>query len=1294
MFLNLKNKHNKYFAKIRWCLFVVTAVTLMLFVILMAVLRLSLPYLTSYQDDVEEQLQDALGYPVQVSRMDADWYWFSPRIKLIDVDVYKSDRRSQLIRFDEVIFEFGIFSNLINLSFEPTVISLNGSHLFLLRDKTGQLFAQDLPLASVINGIGSDPAVNQNESKVADLLNNKTIELHDMTVQLTDLTVSSKSMIFDDASLAVEFGDNIYKLYLESNTPDHIGEKVLVITELQKNQESWQSSSYIDAKAINLGYFMQYLKTSGFDLSSTLDTKLWLKLDGLELTGVKGLVASSDLTVSGKNGARRKSWSADKLSTRFQLEHKGEDWQLVFDDLNMTVGKQEWNHLYFSLSYNQKSNALGLRSEYLDLHDAYELASNLPLTDAVAKKIESLRPTGRLRKTDIVIDDWKRPDKWLLKTRFEQLGISLSEKNIRFDGLSGELSLEKDKGQLILDSKKVLFESDYFNDVLNFDTIKGAFNLERDAAKFKINSNLIEAEINAVDVLARLNVAIEDQTFADFQMHIDRTDAQWFNQHRADGILGKKVAGWLEKSIVEAELTDFNFLFHGVVNQLPFLHNEGVLQSAVSINKGTLKYLPNWPEINNIKAKFSTDNYLLMVDAESGSIENAGITTTLTTIDLAGDKHVKVSGNVDAKAADVSAFFMATPLKSYYQSLTQYTELEGGLKCRLHLDIPLDGKSPVNVNGKLDLQGNELVVKDYGYHLHDLYGAVYFDNAIINAKRLTATFNQQPLVASVSTVTRVAGVRKWNQTLVAAQIKSDVNALMPFDIDTDNMFQNETDWQLALEFNHPPSKLEALSLVLKTDLSNVDMQLPKPFKKGPAKKADFYLGVKFFHDFSDLHISYSDLLDLKMGFDSQSETIRSAVRLNSGIAVLPDKGIHLAAKFDEIDLKHWEKSLSPFLYNSESNFKFNELDLDIEVDRLLYDDYQLANIRMGAELMEGSWHVNVDSDEMTGKVNFKDNVDNESPVNVTFSKMNLTSVIKQSSLPASEAKPNPLENISPSKIPPLKVSGSDFSYKNYQFDKVELITKQSSYGLALESMDLKAESVDIKAKGNWFVKRTGEANSSLRLEIESDDVGKVLSSFAISRSLKEGEGKALINWKWPGSPFNFDWKYVKGRMDVEVKEGRFVDIEPGAGRLLGVFSLSALPRRFMLDFSDTFKEGYEFNKLISQASFDQGQLYTDKTYISGTSADVYFKGRIGLADKDYDQVMSVVPRISSGVSGWLAVLQGATVGLVAYVGQKLLGVDEAAKNQYHITGSWSEPLITKLEDKRKPSSLNRKQVDE
>ena len=108
MFYTFLNKIARMFSKLRWYVFVVAAAVLILFVILMGMLRLALPYLTDYKAEVELQLQEDFGYPVRVEKIDADWYWFSPRLKLINVNVDNAAKKTQLIRFDQVIVEFDI----------------------------------------------------------------------------------------------------------------------------------------------------------------------------------------------------------------------------------------------------------------------------------------------------------------------------------------------------------------------------------------------------------------------------------------------------------------------------------------------------------------------------------------------------------------------------------------------------------------------------------------------------------------------------------------------------------------------------------------------------------------------------------------------------------------------------------------------------------------------------------------------------------------------------------------------------------------------------------------------------------------------------------------------------------------------------------------------------------------------------------------------------------------------------------------------------------------------------------
>jgi uncharacterized protein YhdP len=50
-------------------------------------------------------------------------------------------------------------------------------------------------------------------------------------------------------------------------------------------------------------------------------------------------------------------------------------------------------------------------------------------------------------------------------------------------------------------------------------------------------------------------------------------------------------------------------------------------------------------------------------------------------------------------------------------------------------------------------------------------------------------------------------------------------------------------------------------------------------------------------------------------------------------------------------------------------------------------------------------------------------------------------------------------------------------------------------------------------------------------------------------------------------------------MEVRVTSGQFAQLEPGVGRLLGVLSLQALPRRITLDFRDVFSEGFAFDRI-------------------------------------------------------------------------------------------------------------------
>jgi uncharacterized protein YhdP len=141
------------------------------------------------------------------------------------------------------------------------------------------------------------------------------------------------------------------------------------------------------------------------------------------------------------------------------------------------------------------------------------------------------------------------------------------------------------------------------------------------------------------------------------------------------------------------------------------------------------------------------------------------------------------------------------------------------------------------------------------------------------------------------------------------------------------------------------------------------------------------------------------------------------------------------------------------------------------------------------------------------------------------------------------------------------------------------------------------------------------------------------------------------------------------------------DVDTGAGRLLGLLSMQSIPRRLFLDFSDLFKKGYSFDKLEGTFLLNDGSAFTRDLKIYGPAADIEIVGRTGLVEQDYDELVSVIPHLSSTLPIAGAIAGGPGVGAAVLLAERLLGsqVNQLSKVQYQVTGSWDDPQYTRFE---------------
>ena len=199
----------------------------------------------------------------------------------------------------------------------------------------------------------------------------------------------------------------------------------------------------------------------------------------------------------------------------------------------------------------------------------------------------------------------------------------------------------------------------------------------------------------------------------------------------------------------------------------------------------------------------------------------------------------------------------------------------------------------------------------------------------------------------------------------------------------------------------------------------------------------------------------------------------------------------------------------------------------------------------------------------------------------------------------------------------------------------------------------------------------------MRLNVDSDDIGALLAGLGLGGQVGGGKGRLGIDAAWRGGPDTFDPSAMDATIALDARDGRLLEIEPGAGRVLGLLGVAQLPRRLTLDFRDFFDKGFAFDSIKGDVRLAQGTARTDNLAIKGPAADIHVRGSADLRTQRFDQTVDVLPKsggLLTAVGAIAAGPVGAAVGAVAnaVLDKPLQGL--GAKT-YRVTGPWSSPKV-------------------
>jgi uncharacterized protein YhdP len=190
----------------------------------------------------------------------------------------------------------------------------------------------------------------------------------------------------------------------------------------------------------------------------------------------------------------------------------------------------------------------------------------------------------------------------------------------------------------------------------------------------------------------------------------------------------------------------------------------------------------------------------------------------------------------------------------------------------------------------------------------------------------------------------------------------------------------------------------------------------------------------------------------------------------------------------------------------------------------------------------------------------------------------------------------------------------------------------------------------------------------------------LLDALGFKGRVDGGKGKVHFDARWAGSPAEFSLATMEGSVQVAARDGQLLEVEPGAGRVLGLLSLTQLPRRMMLDFRDFFSKGFAFNRIDGNVQFGKGMARSDDMLIDGPAAQINIRGNTDLRAQRFDQTIEVLPKSGNVLTVVGAVAGGpigAAIGAAANaVLKKPLG--ELGAKTYRVTGPWKDPKVEVL----------------
>ncbi|WP_018872171.1 YhdP family protein [Thioalkalivibrio sp. ALJ16] len=1288
---------------LRGLLWAVLGLALLLAILLLA-LRLALPHWDGVQAWVQKNASDQLGHTVTAARVELGWAGWSPALVARDVVVDMDP--AEALAIDSLGVSLDVGASLRS-RYPSLDVRVRGLDLRLVRHADGRFSVN-----------GHELGAGEGEWLARPVAHWPDVEVERLQLSWEDRAAGLESALRLDRAALRTGHDGSLRLYL-TGAPDGAGPGAVVALGVEAPAADLRAARFfLRAEAVELEAGRPWLAYLGWTApAGTTSLRLWGGLDDGRVAWLRGehdttlrLDGEPVATAIGHRFAwqvadarHRSSWrgthpGSGDLRLAYRLE--GDAGGLVVDAVELAARDLEVEP-YAPLLTLLEQAAPELAGQVAALH---------PRGTLEHARLEARREDERLQPV------WAEAD--VRDLQWRAVGAAPGVR-----GAAGYMQWRRGGVELLLDGRAMRVDlPQVLVDPVELDQVRGRLRAERDPqGHWRLAGEGLYAANAHAAARGRMRVLLDDHAAGprvDISLDILRADGTHTARYLPAYHLPETTYDWLRDSIQTGRVTGGGMVYRGRGRDFPFAQDEGVFDLWAEVEDGVLDYQAGWPRAEDLSGRLLFHNAGFRAQAARGRILDTEVRDT--DIRIADMEHavLDLSGQSEGNAADLLTYLQRAQLLEEAAEIRDQAEVAGPARLDLALNLPLQAgrMDATRVSGELELDGVRVAVPGWPAVLEEATGVVTFDTAErVSAEAVTARVHSETVTLDADWPLdgEEARFRARGPQPLAPWLEA-FPEVAPY-------LEGQAQWDARLRLG---PGVDGVRLELASDLVGVAIDWPEPIGKPADVARDFELTLPLGHSGAGIgRLQLGEALRAHMRLSPAAAPEDPAVRVAEprvaarGVGLqalaleigaptatplaLPGSGVSVRARLPQLDVEPWLAALGEAPWGGEVDLGaaaepsaatdavvLERVELSVR-DQIRWGDRSIPGLRVLGRRAEAGWDLEVASDWLAGEGRWRaSGGDGRGRMEAHLRHLILEDPGWDGSAAAAAAETvepvaaGTLED--PRAWPAIDLTLDSLVLEDYRFADIVLGLEPQASGLVVRDFEVRAPEGDLRADavGVWRVTGEGRPETRLDVELTGTDWGAAMRASGLSRALLGGSGEGTLSLAWAGPLYAPRLAQLTGSMEVALSDGRLADVEPGAGRLLGLVSLDVLPRRLRLDFRDVFTEGLSFSELTADAVLRDGDLYVPALRMDGPSARVRLSGRTGLVARDYDHEIVVVPSIRTALPIVGALVGGPVTGVVVLLAERVLGIgdqmEEAARVEYAVTGSWDDPQVRVL----------------